>query len=425
MFNIKNLFNKKKIIEFVERENCFIEGYRIDSLEKNDTFLFSSFIKEKDMKYFKYIKKDALIEFTGDNFDNVFKCIKVLLDNGIKNIEIFIYDKNYKKKFDNYLNNNILEDTFNNIHLKLGYNSVTLNNYISCEKILNNIIKPALNLSPLEKYVYAYNVTKHFKEYKEDENNKRNARDLYKVLNNDYMVCVGFSQLLSDLLDKLNLNSVGLDIVVYSEESSGGHRRNYVYLKDDKYDIDGFYFSDPTFDKDFIEDKYNHMLFTDKKNTFSIYIENLTEQLVFNSSSIFEFNRNYNICLQRLNIENKDLLKYIIDTIKELDPNYIKDLRNRFKIIKGSISIYVDDKKYNKMLMLKNELGKYIVSKVNKEIDKEKIKNAIRVIYDKFYGFSDKNKMDEYLEKVFEYNEERESQVFPLLEKNKTYVKKL
>ena len=56
MFNIKNLFNKKKIIEFVERENCFIEGYRIDSLEKNDTLLFSSFIKEKDMKYFKYIR---------------------------------------------------------------------------------------------------------------------------------------------------------------------------------------------------------------------------------------------------------------------------------------------------------------------------------------------------------------------------------
>lgn len=445
MFNIKKLFSKNKIKSinkeaeeeklyllhknriknFINRKNCYIEGYDYKQLQTKDELIFGSVITKSEFKYFKYIKKDMLVEFVCDDFDNVFKVINELLKNNIMNIKIFLYDTKFKNKFDEYIKNKNLDDIFNAVKIQNWYSVVNLKDYINSEKVLNNIIKPALDLSPLEKFIYAYNITKHFKEYKIDENNPRNCRDLYKVLNNEYMVCTGFVLLLSDLLNKLGINSKFLNLDVYSEKSTDGHIRNYVYLKDDKYDIDGFYLSDATYDNDLIQDNYNHMLFTDRKNESSLYLECLTEQILFNSNSMFEFNRNYDICMKRLNKNNNDLLKYLLNTIEKLDYKFIADLRKKYKNINGKITLNVKENNYDNILKLKNELGRYIVSKVNKEIDKVKIKNAIRVIYDKFYGFSDKNKMDEYLEKVFEYNEERESQVFPLLEKNKTYVKKL
>ena len=53
-----------------------------------------------------------------------------------------------------------------------------------------------------------------FKEYKECEKDKSEARNLYKILDNEYMVCVGYAKLLSDLLSKLNINNTTLGITI-------------------------------------------------------------------------------------------------------------------------------------------------------------------------------------------------------------------
>ena len=64
------------------------------------------------------------------------------------------YDKN---KINNIIFND-LENYFNrNIEIELGIDKYNINDYIKYEKRLIDMIKPALKLSPLERYLYAYN----------------------------------------------------------------------------------------------------------------------------------------------------------------------------------------------------------------------------------------------------------------------------
>ena len=50
-----------------------------------------------------------------------------------------------------------------------------------------NIIKPAINLSPFERYLYAYNITKLFKKYKESDN-KNDSRKRNEGENEEKML---------------------------------------------------------------------------------------------------------------------------------------------------------------------------------------------------------------------------------------------
>ena len=152
------------------------------------------------------------------------------------------------------------EDNYNNIMIEvqgeLGDDIfVSPNTLIEKNKIINGIIKEVrdVNLSPLEQYMYLYNIVKMFKEYKEvpDNENDRLSRDIMHILFNEYMVCVGYVLLLEELVDKLDNPNISLTrYSCYIEDDAVifGHRKALVKIDDEKYDVHGVYISDPTWD---------------------------------------------------------------------------------------------------------------------------------------------------------------------------------
>ena len=106
-----------------------------------------------------------------------------------------------EEKFD-YEKLTVFDD---NIYIKskTDFISIPISDYADYENTLYLAVKGARELSPLEKYLYAYDVTKKFKEYRKNELENKNigdydyftqyeikesSRNLYEVLDNNYIV---------------------------------------------------------------------------------------------------------------------------------------------------------------------------------------------------------------------------------------------
>ena len=102
-------------------------------------------------------------------------------------------------------------------------------------------------LSPFEKYLYAYRIVTKFTYRQEYEHyDAESSRDLIKSLSGKYMVCVGFAKTLKALCDEIGIACEVQDVKAGSEEEN--HANCCVYIKDDKYNLDGIYYSDATWD---------------------------------------------------------------------------------------------------------------------------------------------------------------------------------
>ena len=101
-----------------------------------------------------------------------------------------------------------------------------------------------LNLSNIEKIMYAYDIVRNRVYNMESENESLNvSRDLSNVLLGDKIVCVGYSKMFKVLLEML-----GIDVQEVFIEGKINHERTLIYVKDDKYGIDGAYYFDATWD---------------------------------------------------------------------------------------------------------------------------------------------------------------------------------
>lgn len=235
-----------------------------------------------------------------------------------------------------------------------------------------NFIK-ALKLSPVEEIMCAYDIVKN-KMYCEENENEANelSRDLCSVLLGDKIVCLGFSRIFNEILLHLGHKSM---ICMYDDEKNpnGGHARNFTYIKDDKYDIDGAYYFDITWDskkeddEDFYINRYRFFLKTLNE------IETLTPNYLINSSfnaEIFSDKvlKNINVIgrkeIKTLNtlsifLEKKELIDsqkmslYFINSMRGKSTKDILDESDKYEI-KQFISKYKD--KFNKRIDLKTFL---------------------------------------------------------------------
>lgn len=98
------------------------------------------------------------------------------------------------------------------------------------------------NLSSLEKIIYVYDLVKTRRYIKEQNSDKLSSRDLDKILLGEAIVCVGYSNLFNAILKSLGINALSLISI------EANHQRSMAYIKDDKYNIDGVYTFDPTWD---------------------------------------------------------------------------------------------------------------------------------------------------------------------------------
>ena len=319
VFDEKILFNKNKRI---------VLNHSYDDLCKTDNLYIEESLNDEEIVNIKYLNDGARVQFRKLNdFENVFKVIQRLRELGKGNkISIEVQsrdDYDYKNEFNDFIFSHP-EVLDNDIDIKVGIMEVySLTDYVKYEKRLIEMIRPALNLSPLEKFLFAYNIAKKYKKYKENEENRSESRNLYKILDGEFMVCVGYATLLEDLLTKLgikaahysvtvdtSLDSVPDDALVIPEEienSSGGHARAIIHLVDPKYGIDGLFISDPTWDNDMEHDSYVHALMSpDEYNGLRRYnyleFYNVREMLFVHS--LEEFYEKANVWLKKT--ENRD-----------------------------------------------------------------------------------------------------------------------
>lgn len=149
----------------------------------------------------------------------------------------------------------LLEDAFgnetDNIYFDVAGNAafIDFEEYKQTIDIIDNMIKEVekFNFSPLEKVMYVYDLVRN-KVYLEVEENedKLISRTLSSVLLGDKIVCVGYAKIFKTLLEKLGIHS--REVYLYCSRKVGGHARNEVYIKDEKYGVDGVYYFDPTWD---------------------------------------------------------------------------------------------------------------------------------------------------------------------------------
>lgn len=110
------------------------------------------------------------------------------------------------------------------------------------------------NFSPLENLLNAY-LTVKSKEYKKAEESEHasHSRSLYSVLNSDQIVCAGYNSLLISIMERVDDKNIKLfynsvDVSKNGVDISSHHANLVVYIKDDKYKIDGYYYIDTTWD---------------------------------------------------------------------------------------------------------------------------------------------------------------------------------
>lgn len=242
---------------------------------------------------------------------------------------------------------------------------------------INNAKVDGKPLSPFEKYLYAYQFVTQFK-YKEGQIFE--ARDISRVLSGKFIVCAGYSSILSELCRRIGI--VCKRQFVHSDEigneSSNKNVANHeccvLNLVDPKYNIDGFFLADPTLDS------YDYAVEEGTTLTHSLIpldefskITNGKEQIIvneFSSASNYYFLRDCKILPDIKTFSEEGLVPGKVEmALKDnyFDEGFIKFMHNSFELLKDdemhtqlSIapkyfdSIYLIDKAYNSVEISNN-----------------------------------------------------------------------
>ncbi|MBP3582006.1 MAG: hypothetical protein J6J33_04575 [Clostridia bacterium] len=195
-----------------------------------------------------------LKSFDGPVFDMVEKCIDKFVGLGyIPKIKIDFNNFDYTARdFENFIN---LEDYSKKQGLEIGFfeDNVeysldeTLSAYVKCKGFAEYVKET--NASPFEKYLMIYRYISSFV-YSENEDKPKSSRRIISVMNSTDIVCVGYSKLLQYMCKEVGIFCETQHLDVYNEKTkkAGSHQNNIVYLKDEKYGIDGLYYADACWD---------------------------------------------------------------------------------------------------------------------------------------------------------------------------------
>ena len=434
--------NRKKI-----STKYLINNYTIKDLQAQDSLSFDKFPNIKKINNFIYINENCIIDFSkaSDDYDelkylsNLNKIFKILNEhNRTYNIKISINNRELLKQ------SNILN--YNNINLTITNDlyDYQKEEYLKEEEQLDKLIEPIknANLSPYEKYIAVYNIVKNFKPYKENENNLVTSRYLRYILNNEYIVCVGYSTLLTTLLDKVGIPSMKISVGVDTSYDSGftkedkptnieGHTRNIIKIDDDKYNIHGIFVADSTWDNDLEKDLYNNSAMTFNRKKEAKRLEQLTyDDLLLDFNNLKEFKEKINFYLRR-NIKKslstktyqeklieayQNIYKEITERLSILDYDKYKELQNKYQtIINDKIIGYHIDKNSIKEIDeifsdFLTEYASYILPLTNKKIDDNTVLTAIMSVKETLR----KNEIND-LEQIEKTYKQREEKAFPYI----------
>lgn len=378
-------------------------------------------------------------DMSEDELEDAYNIISKLRGNGQEN-EVVILIENRR----NFIKSKVYKSDFKNIKINgIDYITYKLEDLKEEEKMLNLMVQDIKNsnFSPLEKYIAVYNIVKKFKEYKENKDDKNASRKINLLLNNEYMVCVGYAKLLEELLYRVGINSyhysvstdVSYDDGFTVEEKSvdlSGHARLIVNINDPKYDINGLYVADPTWDNDLKKDYYNYALMSFDKTALSDrYFRLSNEDLLINVNSMEEFIKNVNFLIDREKNEDINMAiyndekqaefsayKFVVEVIKKLlsslNKEIYKELKNKYPYIEDLNRIKEDGNRFNYLNDFLTEVGYFFVENHGKDVSLETIIDAASEVNKSVFGFNDEQAKI-LKEELLEQNINRDKKCFP------------
>ena len=185
------------------------------------------------------------------------------------------------------------------------------------------------SLSPFEKFIAAYILTTKFYPYTEEDDEQKEyhtSRGVYEFIDktqNRKIVCVGYVHLLRELLFRMGIYDT-LRWDVHSEEEEkrnnnpgDNHARMLIHLVDPKYNIDGVYMSDPTWDE---------------MGIFVTYIKHM----LMSKDEVCKIDPEFSI--QDLHLDRVDEIEDYLE-VPDLNKLFNKPI-DKETIIKGFINVY-------------------------------------------------------------------------------------
>ena len=383
--------------------NIHVGQYQASHLVSINSFHFYIDLTEIEIDFLvKYINSGVSIYLEYQNYDNMIKVINALKG---KNIIFNICDSrtlsNYFEDFKKIMNQG------EKIYI---INSMNLDKYIFLISYLKLMVKDivASNLSPYEKYLGVYEIVTHFKEYLENNYNIGDARNLEYALFNNFMVCEGFSNLLVALLEQIGIFAFNIDVELHKEKeivtlaeqaqlnrrliaiklgNVAYHSRVLVRLVDSKYNIDGLFIADPTWDNSLEHHYFNHSLMTPYETSLEHACFYETDISILNVSSSKEFMEK----IRKL----PNAVNYFLEFIEKLDFHYFKYLKKAYELDVTNVDMILDI--YN-----------YIIMHTKKRVTEEVRNQALEVLF----HFIDSDLNQDYFEQIKAENKERDTDFF-------------
>ncbi len=214
--------------------NCLYASYKERIYDLNNSF-FSCYISENDHIF---IDIDAI-----DNFD----LLKEFIDR-IKNIDIVIKASNTEKAF-NFISS-LNENEVSNVYVNYQFSSenASVKDYKNMIFKLHDLVHTikSLNLSELETVMVVYDIVKANEYKKIPEDDPSLTRAVHNVVLGDGCVCAGFSNYFNFLLNELGIKSY--PVILDHDNRITRHQRSIMYVNDKKYEVEGIYMFDPTYD---------------------------------------------------------------------------------------------------------------------------------------------------------------------------------
>lgn len=239
------LKNKTSDIEGIKIYNNYKCGYGNDKIDyqkykKGSIIEFGDTECQKDVKAIKIKNIEHIMD--------VFDIVNSFQERGFEVEAIYLFLEN--KTYDDM---NLLRQLDKKYDLKIKYDGslqvIDSNTFVGMRDSIDyykDVINNS-NSSNLEKIMLAYDIVKSFP-YKERKDNLRISREVATIIKDGNIVCVGYSQLLSQILKETGVDSYTISTSVPVGDDVIGHERNVIVVDDDKYDIHGNYVFDVTWD---------------------------------------------------------------------------------------------------------------------------------------------------------------------------------
>ena len=270
--------------------------------------------------------------------------------------------------------------------------SWTLDKVVDANNRIDSIAQHIIdnNFTPFEAMIFIHKWASRFV-YNSSDYGLEDSRVLPSILTTNKIVCSGYATLVKALVDKVNIPGLECDLVgcsIIKKNKSGGHCHNLVHIKDDKYDINGFYIEDACWDSRRKDSNYprgfGHCLYP-------------VEDVMHFAGKVRYFNE-----------DSEDRIDNLLFDSKKFE--------NRLKAFNGNkISNFIR----NTVEQLKTKTTPAIVKHYGGKGDAipiEKYKEAMNAVYSTLND--DKKKIEEVIERDIELSKENAAHTFTSSAKN-------